>query len=280
MMNMKYEISRTICTNCSLCDDVCPSFGTIIEKDSKHEIVNSNCIECGHCAAICPENAILCDGENLKELESVMVEQSAIRSLIHGKRSIRNYQKKDVEEKLLAELSFTAASTATASNQRYYKLTYIKGEEVFRASYEVARAFIKLFNMMDNPFMRAIAPLFGLQKYLKKEYLDPFRNSLKETMEKKQDRIFFNAPVVAIISFPKSGKSFGKTDSALAAAHLMLEARTLGLESCIIGFAERVSNKKRVAKALKLEKDMVAGIIFTLGYPKFKYKRVPKRDSI
>ncbi|MGL1891461.1 MAG: nitroreductase family protein [Spirochaetaceae bacterium] len=277
---MLYKIEQEKCTACGLCKKVCPALSAILIEESSYRIDPNECIECGHCAAICPENIITCDGEFLEDRKDINVDSISIRSLIREKRSVRHYKTDIINDTILKELANTAAHTATASNSRHYKLTYLQGSEVALASLKVATALYNIFSKLDNPIVRFISPIIGIKGYAKKSYVKPFKRVLTDTIKGTIDRIFFKAPVVVVISYPKSAGSFGKTDSALAAAHVMLEARTFGLESCVVGYADYASGNKAVAKSLKLDKGMKLGIIFTLGYPKYNYLRVPKRKDL
>ncbi|HZX44050.1 MAG TPA: nitroreductase family protein [Candidatus Nanoarchaeia archaeon] len=101
-----------------------------------------------------------------------------------------------------------------------------------------------------------------------------------ETAEKRiveEDLFFYNAPVLVLIC-AKPGR-FSLVDCACAGQNMMLVARSLGIGSCWIGYADLVINKKRnVMRELGVPEDhkVMGHLIF--GYPiKFPEKALPRK---
>ena len=68
------------------------------------------------------------------------------------------------------------------------------------------------------------------------------------------------------------------TNSALAAAHIMLAAETLGLGTCSLGYLTYFINESQTIRGLiKIPTNHIVGYSLTMGYPDVKYKRIPAR---
>ena len=67
----------------------------------------------------------------------------------------------------------------------------------------------------------------------------------------------------------------------LAAQAIMYYAQSMGIGSCMIGFAETALNIKRsMRSAFGIDDSQKTGLVFTLGYPDVKYLRLPIRKPI
>ena len=81
----------------------------------------------------------------------------------------------------------------------------------------------------------------------------------------------FNAPVVFVIGYDKTraaagkvreGFSFGDTDAAIVGTHMMLEACSLGLGSCWVGWF----SEQEVRDALGIEENISVCALLPVGY--------------
>ncbi len=70
-----------------------------------------------------------------------------------------------------------------------------------------------------------------------------------------------------------------KDNSLYASTNLMLAAESLGIGSCLIGFAQIAFDRdKHIHKLLNIGKNTVYNTL-VLGYPKYKYYRMPERKK-
>ena len=92
----------------------------------------------------------------------------------------------------------------------------------------------------------------------------------------KAESIFFNAPLLIIISGKKSWR-FLKDDINLCVQNMFLAAHSLGLGSCWIGFGKPLNTDKKSRKELGIPNnfEIVAPLVF--GYPAKQIKIIPKR---
>ena len=71
------------------------------------------------------------------------------------------------------------------------------------------------------------------------------------------------------------------TDCILAGQAMMYYAQSLGLGSCMIGFAEAALNRGKILKNyLGIPLSHTVGLVFTLGFTEVRYTKLPLRKSI
>ncbi|MDC7219976.1 MAG: nitroreductase family protein [Spirochaetales bacterium] len=274
-----YFIDSSSCIACGICQKECPAH-CIKEENGALKILNDRCIECGHCGAVCPQGAISCNEEVLTEAEAHDISPEAAFSLIAGKRSVRSYKSKPLPADVLEKILETGAMTGTASNSRDVRAHVYSGTAAVQLRRDLCLRLWDFVNRLNNPVGRTIARLAGEGKYSNPKVLSAFARNLLDGAEGDGDPLFFHAPTVMVLSYPKSNKRFGRTNTVLAGQSMMLYAHALGIESCMIGFAEMGAKGKKGKKILGIDKKREVGLIFTLGYGTPKYFRLPKRRSI
>lgn len=278
-MTFKYEIIQEDCTGCQQCIKSCPSGSAIRTNEGGLYIDENFCIECGHCAAVCSKGAILCNGEALPSVKKIEISPKDLYSLIEQKRSVRNYQDKEISNGNLDEILSLAAFSPVASNNRGIQMSILKGDEVINCSKIIAEFMLKQLKMFANPLFKFFQGSKIPHGYKNPKKLNEFMEIMEKTVSGEIDRMFFKAPIVVVLSYPEAKYEWGRTDCAIAGTQAMLYAESLGINSCIIGFAERYSNKEQVRIALKIPKGYASGFVFTLGYGNEKYFKVPKREK-
>lgn len=113
------HIDNELCIGCGLCVADCFPKNIVIE-DKKAKAV-FNCMECGHCVAVCPQNAVSIEGYEMGEVEESTLESAALDpdlllKAIKGRRSIRRFVQKPVEDKKLMNIIEAGRFTPTGSN--------------------------------------------------------------------------------------------------------------------------------------------------------------------
>ncbi len=85
-------------------------------------------------------------------------------------------------------------------------------------------------------------------------------------------RFTFDAPVILAVCYDKTrawqndlmpGYQSGETDAAIVCTHMMLEAWSLGIGSCWVGWY----NADEIAKTLGLPENFVLSALLPIGYP-------------
>jgi nitroreductase/NAD-dependent dihydropyrimidine dehydrogenase PreA subunit len=274
-----YAIDTDICIRCDLCRKECPA-AAIKDSQGKLAILDDRCIECGHCGAVCPEGAVLCDGESLAPLENHGISGAQAFSLIGGKRSVRSYSDMPIPSEVLDRILETGALAATATNSRNVRARVFSEGEVSLLASRLCAALLGTLNLIDTPPGRLIARLAGMKRYADPSFLKAFKRKMAAGAEGTGDPLFFKAPAVVVVTYPRRDTRFGRTNAVLAGQSMMLYAHALGIESCVIGFAEAAGKRDRGKQALGVGRDREIGLIFTLGYGKPRYHRLPKRPPL
>ncbi|MBI9106782.1 MAG: nitroreductase family protein [Spirochaetales bacterium] len=278
---MLFTIKNEICTFCGLCADDCPSKVIKIDRSSKTAVIkNEGCIKCSHCGMICPAGAVRVDGKELTPYPKNSGGAAELFDhLILSKRSIRKYNNKLPGSTDLEAILLAGQLTATASNSRQVDSIIIQSPEVQKTAASIARIIQNVLRLVRNPIGRNILKLAGYKRYADKALLGNFHNRMSNVIDGKSDVLFFNAPVVVILTYSKKGKMFGRTDCALAGQNMMLTAHNRGIGSCMIGFAEAALWNNRLRKKVGVAPDRRIGLIFTLGYTDRKHLRYPTRSK-
>jgi nitroreductase/NAD-dependent dihydropyrimidine dehydrogenase PreA subunit len=274
---MTYTIEKTECIFCGICTDECPSKTITIDKEAGTAEINpAGCIECSHCGMVCPVNAVRAGGERLPEYPE---DKDTTAHLIKSKRSVRSYRPDSLPQDKLKAIIEAGELSATATNSRHLEALLLQGEEVAAGAAFIAGILLRFVKIARSPVVRGILSVTGLSKYARKESIGYFYRGLLDTIDGKRDLLFFKAPAVVVITYPASAKRFGRTDSALAGQNMMLLAHSMGIGSCMIGFAETALWNRRLRRRFGVSSDRLIGLIFTLGYTDRKYLRYPVRKS-
>ncbi|MFH1126173.1 MAG: nitroreductase family protein [Candidatus Altiarchaeota archaeon] len=172
---------------------------------------------------------------------------------IKGRRSVRSYLDKPVEGGKIDAILDAGAMAPSAMNRQPCRFTVVEKKEKIRELSDKTKNNVGLLGV-------------GLK--------------IVESLKVKEDVIFYNAPLLIVISIPKEQDGWSKLDCALAAENMMLKAFSMGLGSCYIGFARSLNNDKEALKDLEVPKDyeIMAPLIF--GYPKDWPKPKEKKAKV
>lgn len=263
-------VDRKKCKKDGVCVDVCPS-KIIIQPDKNDYPVllqddEEFCINCGHCAAVCPHGALTLKTMLIAECPEIryelLPEADQIRQLLMARRSIRFYKDRIVAHALLEDLIDTARHAPTASNQQQVQWV------VFENPAEVNR----LASMVID-WTRSMLPLIPDELMAKK-----MENKIAAWDDGK-DQILRGAPHLIVVH-SKADLSFAETNCVIALTYLELYAFTKGLGTCWAGYLTTAAGfHEPLQKALNLPGGHKCFGAVMLGYPQYKYKRIPVRNA-
>ena len=175
---------------------------------------------------------------------------------IYGRRSVRSYSDQQVKDNDIKELIKAGFHAANGMNMQKLRFSVVADRD-------------KLKEYSDR----------GKELYLAHMRSMGITNPYLETNLKRDDyNIFHNAPA-AIFIYAAPGILTGTEDASLAAANIMLAARSMGLGTCWIGLAAGLGEDEGFLADNKVPKDhkMMASVI--LGYPKDKDPGPASRDE-
>ncbi len=230
-----------------------PAFKDGAEKD---------CVQCGHCMAVCPKGALslnhILPGDCPPVQKKISHEETF--QLLAGRRSIRRYQDKKVDKKDIKHLLDLVHTAPTAKNTQLVQWIIFNSAEEVRM---IAGLTIDLFKTMIQN-RHPLAAAYHFENHV-------------NAWEKGQDAVLRGAPALVIAHTP-TAYGMGGVDSTIALTYMDLAAPTLGLGCCWAGILMLgISQSAELAGKLHIPENHTCRGALMLGYPKYKYLRIPPR---
>ena len=162
---------------------------------------------------------------------------------IKGRRAVRTYLPRAVDDDAIHELLRAAVQAPTALNAQEWVFAVVQGTAQLRGYSDRAKALLVGQSTPDDK-TRAMA----------------------ERLRNEEFNVFYDASTLIVIGVMQRG-TYSEADVWLAAANLMLAAHGIGLGTCPIGLAVPLLNQPSVKRDLNLPEAgaWIAAII--VGYP-------------
>ncbi len=281
------------CIGCGECVRVCPK-ETISMIDDKAVVTGSQSLNCGHCAATCPAHAI---SVGALENEALHFSSFALKNcwLPHGqfntpelvrlmasRRSCRNYTDQPVDVALLQDLVNIGITAPSGTNCQPWTFTLLPNRPAVEIlGNGVVRFFEKLNQTVEKAWLRRLKALCGktdLESYYR-GYYATVRDKLKEWHADKKDFLFYHAPA-AIVVGTVPGSSCPTEDALLASQNILLGAHSMGLGTCLIGFAVvAMRQDASIQQRIDIPTTETVRAVIAVGWPDETYQRVAGRKA-
>jgi len=225
------------------------------------------CIQCGHCVAACPTGALEHERLRLADCrplpEDLRIDPDAARTLLISRRSIRNYRNTPVPRETIEEILDVARHAPSGGNRQ--NVRYLVCNDPARVQALSAMAVdsfrVSLEGGLLNPEMENRA------------------RRLIEGWERGLDPIMRRAPAF-ILAHSNTDLVPSQVNCVLAISYAEIMAHALGLGACQVGYFTGPANSYPPLRAeLGLPEGHTAAGTLLLGYPRFKYQRVPPRNE-
>ena len=295
-MLTSHHITSEQCTGCGLCVSICPSQALSLTEDGKAEVSGECAFACGHCAAVCPEEAIKVTSLDNDSLEFSTFQPdgrwlppgetdiAGLVRLMRSRRSIRMYQDRPVAHDLLLDLVKIGTTAPSGTNSQRWTFTIIPDRQsMVKFGHLVAAFYRKLNRLAARSWLRKLLKLGGfgeLDSYYR-EYYQNIQESLEAWEKDGTDRLFHGAPA-AILVGARPGASCPQEDALLASGNILLAAHSMGLGTCLIGFAvEAMKRDKSIGGKLGIPGDENVYAVIAIGYPAIAFQKpAGRKESI
>lgn len=262
-------IDRKRCNQDGLCVAVCPA--RIIELDDKKFPVvvaeaENNCIHCGQCVAVCPPGCLdhrVMDASECTPLQKgLALSKEQSEQLFKGRRSIRNFKKKQVDQSTVSELLDLVRYSPSGHNSGGVRWLVLANKEELQKLKEAVAGWMM--------YMLEKMPELSLSLHL---------DATLERWKKGEDVILRGAPMV-LVAYADKENRMAPASCTIALSHLELTASAKGLGACWAGYFNTAANVfPPMQQLLGLPEGHVSFGAMMLGHPQFAYSRIPKRVS-
>lgn len=263
-------IDETKCKKDGICATECPR-QLIIQEDDKSfpqipQTNEANCMACGHCVAVCPHGALSVAGVDIKDCQEInkdlVLSRDQADQFLRSRRSIRCFKDKAMDRKTLEQLIHTARYAPTASNAQNLQWTVIEGRDKLKP---LSQATISWMERIIEAQPDAPAA----------DYFRP----VVAGWAAGYDGILRTARTLIIPSAPKENAN-GLVDLSIALAYLELAALPLGVGTCWAGLLRAAMlATPELVETMGLPEGHTWFYPMMIGYPKFKYYRLPERKA-
>ena len=265
-----FKVNPEKCKRDDICVFECPA--QVIERVGTDAVptpavrADEDCIGCGHCVTVCPHAAFEHRELHPDQCPPIQKEQSVgperLEHFLRARRSIRAYKEKPVEREKLAKLIDIARFAPTGSNKQTpeWRVVHSPGK--------VQDLSGMVIEWMQSVIERKpdVAAELELQ-------------ALVDMHASGYDIICRQAPHAIVVHAPQDTGT-PTEDGMIAMTYLELAAFSLGLGACWAGYLNFAVNKwPPLKEALLIPEDHASIAAILLGYPKYKYHRLPLRND-
>jgi nitroreductase/Pyruvate/2-oxoacid:ferredoxin oxidoreductase delta subunit len=256
-------INKETCTKCGICTTQC---NIISGKEGSYPRqlpgTDEYCMRCGHCVAVCPTGSLthreMPESQTppiSKKLE-ISFEQCA--QLIKSRRSIRNYRDTAVPKEEIERIIEVARFAPTGHNNQDVRWLVINDHAYVDKIRAIGADWLRMV-MKTNPQMAA---MFA---------------GIVQMLEAGRDMFLQGAPAV-VTAYAEKNSPMSATDCAIALAYFDLAAKSAGLGCCWAGFFYiSAASYPAMMEALALPEGFTPYGALMVGYPEYKYARIPAR---
>ena len=281
------------CIGCELCVKVCPN-ETISMQGDKAAVTGDRSLQCGHCVAICPVDAVkveAIDSQSLSfstfDLDNSWLphgvfDTALLVQMMASRRSCRNYTEQNVDRSALEDLVKIGTTAPSGTNCQHWTFTVLpERAAVIALAERIGSFFERLNRAAEKTLMRKTLKLIG--KPTLENYYQDYYQSVKEGLvaweQYQRDLLFHGAPAVIVVA-SKPGGSCPMEDALLASQNILLGAHSMGLGTCLIGFAvEAIQYDPAIKKFLKIPDEETVYAVIALGYPDEEYRGLAGRKK-
>lgn len=267
---LNFTIDVETCIGCGQCASDCPAM--IISMETGTPVIAKDlerfCISCLHCVSICSEGSVSILGygpdDGLPLIAENLSDPEQLELLIKARRSVRNYQDKNVDSEVIDKMLEVAWHAPSGHNDRGLLYTLIDDKGV-------------IYDLREEAFG-------GLQKLIEEEKLpegmEMFVDIIEAWKKSATDILFRGAPHLLIVSALKESAS-PLHDCIIALTTFELYAQSRGVGTIWNGLATLTISElvPSLKKRLGIPENHRIGYVMGFGYPAIRYARSVDRGK-
>ncbi len=224
------------------------------------------CIKCGHCVAACPNGAISLDGIPVSACRALPagwnLTAEKVETLLKGRRSIRVYKDEPAGRATIEKLIDIARYAPSGINRQPVRWAVVFDTVKVKRLAELTVDWMRSLIKENAPIAEAL-----------------HMGNIVKAWEDGSDPIFRGAPHVIMVYSLKDDMT-APAACTIALTYFELAAASHGLGTCWAGYAQMAVNASRDAQKLAgISSRAVCHGAMMLGYPKFRYSRIPSRNE-
>lgn len=263
-------INSDTCKRDGICAAVCPTGIIRLENPESVPAVASVdeafCIQCGHCVSVCPHGALahaaLKPEDCLPLQKALLPDLAGAEQFLRSRRSIRVYKQEPVDRELLSAVIRLASHAPSGHNLQPVRWLVIHDRKEVQQLAGMVIDWMRYLIAEKEP----IAATMHMDRVV-------------AAWEDDWDRICRGAPHV-IVAHAEKDNPTAPAACTIALSYLELAAAPHGLGACWAGYFNAAATLwLPLQNALKLPEGHANFGALMIGYPKYKYKRMPPRRA-
>jgi len=259
-----FEVNQKTCKQDGICAADCPAGLIDFQKDRYPTPVaeaEELCTRCGHCVAVCPTGSLSHREMSVEHCPPIkkdfQVTMEQCEHFMRSRRSIRVFKDKPVPREELLRLIEIARYAPTGRNSQSVEWMVLSNRDELHHLTTIIADWVRSTtdNMPEGDLM-----VWELKRY-----------------EAGVDSILRGAPAVIVAHAEKESR-MAPVDCTIALTYLELAAASMGLGCCWAGFFMSTATEfPPMMEALALPDGHQCFGAMMVGYPKFRYQRMPLR---
>ena len=195
----------------------------------------------------------------------------ALVQLMASRRSCRCFTDQPVDRAMLEDLIKIGITAPSGTNSQAWTFTILPTRKAVTSFAEhIASYFGRLNTTAEKTLLRMFLKLIGKGEL--DAYYHGYYRKVKEALEEwdggsGKDRLFHGS-TAAILVGSKPGASCPAEDALLATQNILLAAHSMGLGSCLIGYAVAAMKKDpSIQQSIGIPSEEEIHAVIALGYP-------------
>jgi ferredoxin len=268
-------VDRDLCTNCGACARVC--FGKPLDfVNGKLEVDPDRlfgCMGCAACMSVCPTGAITISGRDLSKddiIELPPAEERAsyeqLLALLRSRRSVRRFRDEAIEPDIVEKILAAAVTSPMGIPPSEVGVLVLEGRESVQKYAVQTLDWMRRTRRWLRPALPLMKPFISCGEYqMFREFVFPAIDAYFEKQAEGVDWLMYDAPLAMV--FYGTGLN-DPADPYIPASVAVVAAESLGLGSCMLGFAGYGAfYDKQIRKHWGLPEKVRPGVAVVFGHP-------------